>query len=459
MKYINTLFLLSITFFGCKKGFLDAKPNSSIVNPTTLSEYQSLLDNGDVLNRTGLLPQLSSDEYFIAGKSSFDALSYQTQKNTYLWQKDIYGGEINILDWNQIYKAVFISNSVLDGIEKIDVIPANQLEWNNIRGEALFFRSYLFYDLARNFCSVYNETTSTTDLGIPLRLSAGIDVIVQRSTLKETYDRILADAKESLTLLKDDFSTINRNRPSKTAVYALMARIYLSMGNYEEARKAAEACLDKYNLLIDFNNVSTSNMTPFTYNSDEVIFSTLQAQNYTNTTGYGINTAIGIDPNLIQLYDLNDLRLAVFYSKNMLNNYNIKRGYVGGGFYAFTGLATDEVILIKAECQARGNNPEVAMSTLSQLLIKRYKKGTFVKPTSITTQEVLALILKERRKELVWRALRWSDLKRLNKEGQNIILKRVLDGVEYTLEANSPRYTFPIPDDEIALSGIKQNQR
>tara|TARA_R110002033_G_scaffold36621_1_gene75228 strand:+ start:3737 stop:3916 length:180 start_codon:yes stop_codon:yes gene_type:complete len=59
----------------------------------------------------------------------------------------------------------------------------------------------------------------------------------------------------------------------------------------------------------------------------------------------------------------------------------------------------------------------------------------------------------------VWRGLRWQDIRRLNKEGAGITLTRTLKGENYTLPPNDPRYIFPIPDDEIALSGIKQNVR
>jgi hypothetical protein len=71
----------------------------------------------------------------------------------------------------------------------------------------------------------------------------------------------------------------------------------------------------------------------------------------------------------------------------------------------------------------------------------------------------LEKILIERRKSLIWRSLRWTDLRRLNKEGKNIELKRKLGDLEFTLAPNSPLYVLPIPDDEIALSGITQNKR
>jgi hypothetical protein len=459
MKKYVVIFSMSIICFACKKAFLEAKPNSSILVPTTLSEYQSLLDNSQILNQTAGLPQLSSDEYFILDRSSFDALGTETARNAYLWKKDLYKGASGILDWNQPYQAVFYANSVLDGIKNIPITPLNQVEWNNIKGEALFFRALAFSDLSRNFCSIYNEISADHDLGIPLRMSADIDIILQRASLKDTYARIIQDLNESLNLLKDNVPTFNRNRPSKAAVYALLSRIYLYMGKYSDAAISSNSCLSNYNSIIDYNGVDTISEIPFGFNTNETILYTSQIFAYGGSTGYTEQTEIGVDPELIKLYDSNDLRLPLFFLKNSVGNYNVKRGYVGEGYYPFTGLAVDEVMLIKAECAARANNPQLSIDILNQLLVNRYKKGTFVRLNSMSSKDALSLVLLERRKELVWRALRWFDVKRLNKEGSNIILKRVFDGIEYTLQPNSPLFVFPIPSDEITLSGIEQNIR
>ena len=455
-------YLLCIAFFcgGCKKDFLDSKPNSNIINPTNLTQYQELLDNYRALNSTGALPQMSSDEYYIINQQAFDALGAQTYKGAYLWLKDLYGGEINIQDWNGLYKAVFYANSVLDGISSANLQKENQAQYNNIKGEALFFRAYAFFDLARNFCPVYNAATAKSDLGIPLRLSSGIDYLLPRSTVQDTFDQLLADLNSAEPLLQNDISGANPNRPSKAAVYAMLARVYLYMGRYSDALNAANACLAKFNRLIDYNTISLTSPTPFSFSTEEVIFFSLQQLTYTTTTGYTTaRTSIGVDTNLIKLYGVNDLRLPIFFAKNSLGNYNVKRGYVGGGNYPFTGLATDEIMLIKAESAARLGDSATAVSTLNSLLSNRYITGTYEPLTATDSQAILATILTERRKELVWRALRWYDLKRLNRDGADITLQRQMNGTTYTLPPNSPLYTFPIPSDEISLSGIQQNQR
>ena len=138
----------------------------------------------------------------------------------------------------------------------------------------------------------------------------------------------------------------------------------------------------------------------------------------------------------------------------------MKRGYGGPTFlYPFGGLATDEVYLIKAECLARKGQVSESISVLNQLLIKRWKTGTFIPLTAINAQDALSKILTERRKELVFRGIRWTDLKRLNRENANISLTRTLNGQTFTLLPNELRYVFPIPDDELSQSNIQQNPR
>jgi len=453
------MFFICILFTGCGENFLEEKPNSSIINPKTLAEFQTLLDNDEMLNSTGGLAQMAADEYFVIDKTTFDALQTPTEKGSYLWSKDLYGKGSNVSDWNRPYKAIFYANSVIDGLNALKVNAKDQVAWNNLKGSALFFRAYAFHDLARSFCPVYNENTADKDLGLPLKKSSGIDVILQRSSLKDTYNQIVADLNEALPLLRDDFSTPQKNRPSKTAVTALLARIYLYMGKYNEAEKAANACLEKYNTLIDYNKISTDSDSPFANTSDETIFFSRQIVEYYITLYTTYILEIGVNPTLLALYEPNDLRLQIFYEKNKLNNYNVKRGYVKEGVYAFTGLAVDEIMLIKAECAARRNDPTLAISLLNTLLTNRYKTGTFEGLRSMSSTDALQRVLLERQKELVWRALRWSDLKRLNRDGANITLRRKLGDIEYSLSPNSPNYTFPIPLDEINLGGIQQNIR
>ncbi|WET68775.1 RagB/SusD family nutrient uptake outer membrane protein [Sphingobacterium sp.] len=457
-QFIYTVLIL-IVLSACSKDFLDIKPSSSIVQPSTLEDMEGLLENHGVMNSISpALGQLSSDEYFFVDQKAWQGTLTQTERLAYVWEKDIYNGDINIMDWNKPYAAIFYANNIISQMDKIS--PAiDTRRYNNLLGWAYFARSYAYYELLRNFCKYYDANTANVELGLPLKLSPNVDEVVQRSSLAETYNFIMSDLNKATQLLDANDYISKRNHASKAACYALSARIMHATGNYAKALLYADSTLLLHNNLVDYNTVSLSSQTPFTYVMDEVIYFSTQVNNYAGTTGYLNRTAVGVDTQLYGMYKPNDLRKEIYFMKNSLGNYNVKRGYLGGGSYPFTGLATDEIYLIKAECLVRSGNTTSAIDVMNDLLIKRYTKGKYNLIEPMDSKSMLTLILDERRKELVWRGLRWMDLKRLNKEGGGIELQRQVSAQNYTLPANSKRYTFPIPDDEIAFSHIMQNER
>lgn len=459
MRYTIFLSILLIAgisgITGCEKSFLDKKPSSQIIVPKTLDDFQKLADNMYLLTASPALPLLSSDDYFFSSDAVWQATT-AVERNSYVWAKDIYNGRINIDDWNYPYKAVFYSNVILDGLKDVSINAGNAGDWSQIKGSALFTRGYSNYNLLDCFAMPYDEATAASDPGIPIRLSSNIDEIAQRSSVAQSYQQVIDDVTQAIPLLSATVPASNRNRPSKPAAYALLARVYLSMRKYDKAELYADSTLTLYNKLIDYNSISQTSTTPFTINNDETIV------RYTTVNAYAAlsisSTTSLIDSNLVKEYKTNDLRKAIYF-RVITGGFGIKRGYAGNGTPPFTGLATDEVYLIKAECLARRNMVPESMAMLNSLLVKRYRTNFFVAATANDRTEALDVVLKERRKELVFRGARWSDVRRLNKEGANIVMKRFVNGALVELKPNSPLYALPIPDDEIAASGIQQNVR
>lgn len=88
-------------------------------------------------------------------------------------------------------------------------------------------------------------------------------------------------------------------------------------------------------------------------------------------------------------------------------------------------------------------------------MVNRYKKNnglsTFVPFNDSDSASLLQTVLKERRKELLMRGLRWMDIKRLNRDGANISLMRTLGTKTYSLPANDPKYAIALPEIVIEL--------
>lgn len=170
------------------------------------------------------------------------------------------------------------------------------------------------------------------------------------------------------------------------------------------------------------------------------------------------NTRAKVDTNLYKLYAANDVRQTAFFLKNADNSFRFKGSY-NEGSVNFNGIATDEILLIRAECLAREGATVSAMQDLNSLLIKRYK-APFVAATATGPNDALMQILNERRKELLFRELRWSDLRRLNKEAAfAVTLTRNLNNQLYTLPANDLRYTMLIPVEIMRIVDLPQNPR
>ncbi|MEO6521355.1 MAG: RagB/SusD family nutrient uptake outer membrane protein [Mucilaginibacter sp.] len=439
----------------CNKGFLDKKPTSNLNVPTTLPDLQLLLDNTTDLQRSPVLGEQSADDYYMSF-SEWNNQFLLKDANAYVWAKDIFAGSGAIADWNLPYKQVLYTNVVLQQLDNISRDASNSIAYDNIKGTALFIRAWSFFDLAQVFALPYDSNTSGSDLGIPIRLTADINAPSTRSTLQQTYDQIVSDTKQACMLISLKTAQANGNRPSKSAGYGLMSRIYLTMRDYKQAGLYADSALSLQPKLIDYNKVDSNATVPFTLNNDEIIYQSYLAT--ANPTLYVITSqGYSIDTILYRSYVKNDLRKKIYFSLN--GTYiNRKRGYSGSSVIS-NGLATDELYLTRAECEARNNDNNKALSDLNALLSNRYKNGAFTPITGIQGTALLNTILSERRKELVLRGLRWNDIRRLNKEGYNITLTRNLNGQIYTLPPNDPRYALPIPPDVLSLSGIQQNNR
>jgi hypothetical protein len=227
----------------------------------------------------------------------------------------------------------------------------------------------------------------------------------------------------------------------------------MSMAEYATAGKCADSTLKYQNTLMDYNAISTTSSRPFTRTNVEVIY-----QNKVISYSTFSSTGTLIDSILYKSYAANDLRKAIYF-KSAVGGVNFKGSY-DGTTNLFAGLTVDEMYLNRAECKARAGDATGALSDLNTLLKKRFKNGTFVAVTANDAKSALVKILAERRKELLYRGLRWMDLKRLNLEPDFAkTLTRVLNGVTYTLPPNDPRYVLPIPDEEIALGGLSPNIR
>lgn len=446
---LAVIFLLTVT--GCKK-FLEEKPDKKLAVISKSDELQSLLDHSAFVNfREPVSGELSSDDYYITD-NEYNTVYSEFQNRLYTWEKEFVFPEVNN-DWYNLYRCIYRANTVLDNLGNAEPASSDNV-LDDIKGQALFLRGRSLLAGSFIWSQAYDAATASIDLGLPIRSNSDFNEPSVRSSVKETYEQIIYDLKEAATLLPD--IVIHKIRPTRQAAFAMLARTFLSMRDYDAAWLYADSCLQISATLIDYNDPAIAfpdRYYGFRQFNDEVI----------TVTGMEIPELLSAyigrtDSIFYSSYDDNDMRKQIYFIDNGDGSVSFKGSY-DSWKSLFSSVATDEMFLIRAECSARKNRLQEAINDLNTLLEKRWKTGTFQPYVATDSVETLNIILKERRKELTMRGLRWMDIKRLNKEGYNISLKRVVNGEEYALIPGDSRFALPLPEDVIRLSGMIQNPK
>jgi hypothetical protein len=174
--------------------------------------------------------------------------------------------------WNNMYEGVQRSNNLLNNMHKAEE-NTNAARFAQIKGEALFLRSFFYHQLVELFGDVPYRTEVANSLdGLSLTKTPKSEIVVN----------LLADLQTAAGLLPDTWGASNRGRASAMAAHTLRARIALYNENWTAAEESAEAVMSNgahglnsdYEALFTFDGVGTQ----------EVIFD-LSYQQGTKTHG------------------------------------------------------------------------------------------------------------------------------------------------------------------------------
>ncbi len=439
-----SLYLTVILFCtSCKKmdNWLDVKSKNSDVILNSVADYQSLLDNTAVMNTTPGIDIVASDNIQLIENTAMTA-GLPAERNAYIWKKDIYEGAIGVGtgDWTVPYRAIAYANIALEGMDKLTQTSAGR---DNVRGSALFYRGFHYYQLLQLYAPPYKEGANEPCV-LPLRDVSDVGVSGKLSTVEDCYNQVITDLNAALALLP--LVPASKTRPSQLAALAMLAKLYLLMERYDEAMEYADKYLENKSELLDFSTLNAAATLPFPtldVGNKEVIF-------YAGPISYSLLSFgnLRVNESLYSSYQANDLRKTAFFRTNADGTKSFKGRYTGT-VGLFSGLATNEMLLIKAECLARTGKWQEGAGLLNTLCGKRYKNYSPV--VDETDGAALQRILDERNKELVFTGTcRWEDLRRLNNDPRFAkTLTRKLAGNIYTLLPNDPRYTFPVIPQEL----------
>ncbi len=468
-KYFNIICLSALLCLVACDDYLDIKPKGKIL-PKTAKDYERLLNHYSLLKTSASWGVYLTDDIFIPAKQEengilgFDIIRDNFKKNLYTFESEVFAEAEKDYLWIASYKNIYYYNVIVDNV--FDSEESTQQQMNAIRAEALLGRAIEYLNLVNAYAKHYDAQTAGTDLGVPLLLDDGIDKEnLKRATVKEVYDQIEKDLLKAV----QDLPTKSKSawRASKVSGFAALARMYLYMGNYDEALKNAKASLSQRDFLLDLtkhNLVKDQYFwgridVPDTPENRENVY----LRYYPSTIGMSYDACLSKE--MEDLFNKEkDKRFLLYVSNNPAPYWP---EFAKTGLYlwcAFTQdnacLTTPEMYLIAAECEARIGSKENAMQYINKLRDNRILDNTPLVATS--NDDALVKVLEERRRELLMRGFsRVIDLKRLNKDPRfaKTVTHKIGDKV-YTLEPNSPKYVLAIPHTVIKFNpNMKQNER
>lgn len=465
MKKVTTILAICVVVMltGCND-YLDIKPKGEKI-PKTVTDYETLLNYESVQKVSDTYPTYLTDDVYLPdvaqgtatpGLNSVD----QSILNLYLFKKDVFGEAQDDGFWFASYNRIYYYNTVIDNI--MDAEGPSEQQKHSIRAEALISRALEYLYLVNGYAKHYDVRTADTDPGVPLVLDEDIskkDLV--RASVKDVYAQIQSDLQAALPNLPAQPKG-NAFRASKAAGYGILAKMYLYMGNYAEALKAANEVLEINNSLLDLkkyavvkvqSSIGRTNV-PQDIDNPENIY--IKFAPYV----YGLSSKVFGSDELISLFSEDDMRLQVYFTKNFRNIPTDK--YVWAPYLrANLAVSSPEIYLIAAECEAREGSIERAIALINKLRDNRIKNNTDIVATD--RNDALQKVLEERRRELAMSGMvRYIDLKRLNQESQFAkTVTHVTGEGTFSLEPNSPLYVLPIPAKVMRFNknSMKQNER
>lgn len=413
--------LLMVGLFGldsCKQSFLDLKPYDSLPTTDALKTEADLSTalngmyvtarNYSVFGRTiPFIGDLSADNIYISATNS----GRYPQENAY--NVNAQNADIQNL-WTLSYTAILQANNI------ISAQVASSTNVNQYQGEALTMRALLYWEMVKLFGKPY--TADASALGVPLVLKYDITLRPARNTVKEVYTQVVADLTQAMTKLAT--SRTNSSYITKYAAEAILAKVYLYMGDYANALKSAQDVITNggYTLTTAANlNAYWANPAPVT-NKLETIFELSNdgvnnegfnsLANMYNQNGYGDGL---VSTDLYSLYTDTDARKGLILTGTrggsaalIVNKYQNVTNNADKDDIKVIRYA--DVLLIAAESAARTGDEATALKYLNQLAMRRDPSLTAY---TYTGTDLINAIITERRKELAFEGDRMDDLNRL----------------------------------------------
>ena len=213
----------------------------------TISSILILLSCEDILETDYPMDQLSTEQVFEDANTAYSALNnlytelrnqsffagtdmgmgillgiYSDELDCFYFDqngyRDVYFNQVQPTNsivsstWTAAYKQIYAANAIVQGVE--NSISLNQTDKNQIKGEAIFIRSVIYFYLQQ----VFGEIPYTTSLDYEYNRS------LQKSEESQLLEQLVLDVTESISLLNDDYRQPERIYINRKVAEVLLAK-------------------------------------------------------------------------------------------------------------------------------------------------------------------------------------------------------------------------------------------
>lgn len=490
--YISIL-ILSIGLFSACSDFLDEEAKGSQVDQNfyktesdavaaTDAIYSYLVSDADAYNLWsnnfgGLfyndfweLPELMSDN----AVSKQSSPEYQSISK---FQVDAMSVRVACL-WRDFYTTINVCNTVIAKVPQITF--TNQVKKNQLIAEAKFFRALCYFELTRFFGDVPLHTTPTESVS---------GAQSARTPVAQIYPVVIED----LTFAENNLKYADRlgnGRPYALSASALLARVYLTLGQKQKNSSYLQKAVEKADAVIPaFPMGSYTDLFKLENRFKgeriwEVNFNASLSQGWKgnqflvrllpkmDSNKGGPNNAQGWDAatdNLYNAYEPGDKRRDVTLFKTFTYTDGSVATFDAPYFCkywdrvaepngnesdaTFPYLRTAEMYLIKAEAlnEINKNPNQAAKDALNAV---RHRAGLANTPAD-NYADFKKAVLAENRVEFAMEGHRWHDLVRICTFDE---LKKWIGDAKPGVVPRDANYLFPIPNNDITISNGRLTQ-
>jgi hypothetical protein len=487
LKQFTSLLIIVLLSTACSK-FVDYNPHEDF--QITSDDYLKTADDYSKMvigvysplqwiYANNVIGDIASDNSVSGGENATDVIGFQqiddyttTTTNSYLTEA-----------WKSCYEGINRANYLHENKTKLDFVGKEALY-----GEVYFLRAYYYFELVRMFGDVPLFTAK--------RLTASDSKAFTRSPKADVYKQMEADLTAAIAVLPP--TNVQKGRVTKYAAQALLGKVLLYQGKYDAAATMLENVISgPFNLVSNFGDiflqngengvesvfeVQYSNASPFYDWSNpgrgqgNLAVQICGIRNLTGNSPYGQGWSINLPTaNLASAYTAGDKRkdvtvldieayskanpsfgitytVAPYKNTGLYNQkYLPRKGETSGQVELnylnnYRSIRFADVLLMAAEANNRATTPNDAKA---QTYLNRVRQRAFadnlhnITATGATLKQA---IWDERRLELAMEGDRFFDLVRTGQAATKIT----------GFKANKNEL-FPIPQQEIDISGLTQN--